>query len=189
MKNSELQKHLEKLRNPILYETGGGIEYISPNIYYYTGIYAEEFSANRDLFPGKINPEDYVEANHKIREWHKHNEPGVVVTEFRFKTNYGEFIWMEDYLFSVKSKEKPKYMAGIMMDVTFEKMETLRLLQIKYSGKETDDESGIVTEEHLSDLNLQKSERKSAAEKIAEIITAGNFSMKDVFTSCYPRIR
>jgi len=184
MRNSELKKLLEEMNGPMLYETGGGNEYISPNIYTYTGIYAEEFSANRDLFPGKINAEDYVEANHKIREWHKHNEPGILVNEFRFKTSFGEFIWIEDYIMSVKPEGRPKYMAGIMIDITAEKLESIELLQKLFVQDNPQVNTIRKCEERLQELDNLRKKRKAAAEKIAEIIIGQRLSMEQVFISC-----
>lgn len=183
MKRSELTSLLEKLDFPMLYETGGGKEYISANIFSYTGIYVEEFTANRDLFPGKIHPEDYVESNHKIREWHKHNEPGVLVTEFRFKTAFGEYIWIEDYLISIQHPGASKYMAGIMINVFAEKKETLELLQRIYLDDKKDEKKTEKWHSRLSELNDNKIERKETVNKLAELIRKQNLSMEELFTA------
>ncbi|MFZ5552061.1 MAG: PAS domain-containing protein [Bacteroidota bacterium] len=186
MAEEKIRQLLEELSFPILYETGGGNEYISPNIYTYTGIFVEEFSANRNLFPGKINPEDYVEANHKIREWHKHNEPGVLLTEFRFKTAFGESIWMEDHILSVKKNGKGKFMTGIMMDITHEKTDLLTLLQKIYAEKE---ESGKeLQKKKLKQLEETREERKKQAEKLLSEMVSSGKSMEKIFTSFYPSV-
>lgn len=187
MKQNDIKPLLETLRYPVLYETGGGKEYISSNIHSYTGIYVEEFSANRDLFPGKINPEDYVESNHRIKEWHKHNEPGVLVTEFRFKTAFGEYIRFEDYIASVKKEGYKKFMMGLMVDVTDEKTESIHILQQLFTEKVSDEFKIRSFRKRLTDLDEQKRKRKSAADKLVEIIMGEQMEMKNIFTLFYPK--
>jgi PAS domain S-box-containing protein len=125
------------MNKPVLYETGGNQEFISPNIFQLTGYYSEEIRINRDLFPGLINPEDYIETNYKIKNWHKQNEPGILTLNFRFMAANGTPVWIEDHLIGL-AKNEFKYMQGMLLDITAQKQKETQLLQLRTEWREKD---------------------------------------------------
>jgi PAS domain S-box-containing protein len=131
----DLIASLKELDNPVLYETGANKEFISSNIFELTGYYSEEMKMNRDLFPGLINPEDYIETNFRIKNWHKNNEPGVLTLQFRFQSSNGSQFWIEDHLIGL-NKNGVKYMRGLMMNISEHKSKETQLLQLRTEWRE-----------------------------------------------------
>lgn len=168
----KIKELLTELPHAVIYETGGNKEYLSANIFELTGYYAEEIRMNRDLFPGLINPEDYIETNFKIKNWHKNNEPGVLIIQFRFQSSNGTQVWIEDHLIGLKIGET-KFMRGIMMNITFEKNKETELLQLRTIWREKpmkdETERNIVftdIQRQLDDLTKRATERKKQVEEI-----------------------
>ncbi len=54
----------------------------------------------------------------KVSEWHAAGEPDMLTLWFRVKRADGEYRWVEDRMVSVKPPNAPKYMTGVMLDVT-----------------------------------------------------------------------
>lgn len=159
---------LQKINNPVVYETGGDNEFISANIYELTGYYSEEIILNRDLFPGLIHPEDYIETNFKIKNWHKDGEPGIVILNFRFNEANGQMIWIEDHLTNRNEMDK-KYMQGLMINITDEKLEETQLLQEKITNK-TNSEMIEKIESKLKSLYLKRQERIILVKDILDLM-------------------
>ena len=164
---------LAELNNPVLYESGGNREFISSNIFELTGYYAEEMRMNRDLFPGLINPEDYIETNFKIKNWHKNNEPGILTLHFRFLSSNGLQLWVEDHLIGLEENGQ-KYMQGIMLNISPYKEKETELLQLRtiWREKELKDEKereAVFTDiqRQIDDLGQVEKKRK---EKVAIIL-------------------
>lgn len=163
---------MSTLSNPVLYETGGEKEFISSNVFELTGYYSEEIRMNRDLFPGLINPEDYIETNFRIKNWHKNNQPGVLTLQFRFQASNGTQMWIEDHLIGVNNGGL-KYMQGMMMNISDQKIKETELLQLRteWREKEINDEKEreIVyndIQRQLDELTQKAIERKKMVEEI-----------------------
>jgi PAS domain S-box-containing protein len=109
---------LNNLSNVVFYETGGGRDFITENILGLTGYAADEFIRNKNLFTSLMNPDDAKYIKKSLEQWHKEKEPGILTNEFRIKKNDGTMLWLEDHLFKVTPPDGPKYMTGIMLDVT-----------------------------------------------------------------------
>lgn len=168
----KIKELLLELPHAVIYETGGNKEFLSTNIFELTGYYAEEIRMNRDLFPGLINPEDYIETNFKIKNWHKNNEPGVLTIQFRFQSSNGTQVWIEDHLIGLK-QEDVKFMRGIMMNISSEKNKETELLQLRtiWREKKTVDENErkIIyadIQRQLDELALRAVTRKNKVEEI-----------------------
>lgn len=139
--------------SPVFYETGGNQEFISDNIFELTGYYSEEIKLNRDLFPGLINPEDYIETNFKIKNWHKQSEPGVLTMEFRIRSVKGKQIWLEDHLIGMK-KDETKFMQGMMVNINPMKERFTALLQLRTEWN--DRENADLKEKEIVFLDIQR---------------------------------
>jgi PAS domain S-box-containing protein len=109
---------LNNLPNVVFYETGGGREFITENIYGLTGYSAEEITNERSFFNSLIHPEDNPRISSELREWHSEKEPGILTYEFRLKRKDGTYIWLEDHVFEIKPEHGEKYMSGVMINIT-----------------------------------------------------------------------
>lgn len=171
-------EEIKKLNQPVLYETGGNNEFISKNIFKLTGYYAEEIIVNRDLFPGLINPEDYIETNFKVKNWHKQGEKGTLIMSFRLRMAEGETIWIEDYL-SGRIDGDLKYMQGIMININEEKMAETELIQLNHQiiSSNTKNEAQLnEINQKLLILEQNKKNRKNIVEGILDEMKKNNIN-------------
>ncbi len=129
-----LYQVLRKLPNVILYETGGGREFISENIEQLLGYTPDQFTKDRDFFVQVMHPDDAKMSKEKLKKWHSEGEPGVISMEFRCKSKDGEWVWLQDFIMAIKPEGQPVYMAGVMIDITPRKLaeETLKYEEEKY---------------------------------------------------------
>lgn len=129
-----LYQVLRKLPNVILYETGGGREFISENIEQLLGYKPEDFTNDRDFFVKIMHPDDAKMSSSRLKAWHKEGEPGVISMEFRCKSKKGKWIWLQDFIMAIKPEGEPVYMAGVMIDITPRKLaeDTLKYEEEKY---------------------------------------------------------
>jgi PAS domain S-box-containing protein len=118
---NRLSSLLESLPHVVLYETGGGREYVSGNIEMLLGVPSEELTRDRMAFPALVHPEDIGEIQRRIKEWHAQGEPGVLVNQFRVRVADGSYRWIEDHIIERRPADSPPYMAGVMIDVTARK--------------------------------------------------------------------
>src|SRR5205809_1162631 len=113
-----LEALLEQLPYVILYETGGGREYISSNIEKLLGYSAEELTAERGRFPALIHPADNLILAERLDEWSRRGRPGVFTAQFRVQKRTGEYVWLEDQIIAIDNENGSKGMIGVMVDVT-----------------------------------------------------------------------
>ncbi len=109
---------LDQLPYVILYETGGGREYISRNIESLLGYTAEELTQDRTKFPELIHPDDSEQVDRQIRAWNEAGRPLGFIQQFRARKRNGEYIWLEDRITSVNHPDGKRGMIGVMVDVT-----------------------------------------------------------------------
>jgi PAS domain S-box-containing protein len=137
--NEELQRIqfrlatlLSNLPDVVLYETGGGKEFISENVMELLGYPASRFMKNRNFFNTIMHPGDMKIMEAKTKAWIEAGRPGVLNTEFRCRRADGTYIWLEDHMISVKSdKEKETdSMAGVLINVTEHKSIEEKLKQL-----------------------------------------------------------
>ncbi len=121
---------LDNVPNIVLYETGGGREFISSNIYDLIGYTSEELTRDRTFFPSLIHPDDRERIGKLIRQWHDEGEPSVLTLQFRVKRADGKYIWIEDHMVEVKPEGEKKYMAGVMVDITDRKDAEAKILHL-----------------------------------------------------------
>jgi len=108
----------ENLPDVVMYETGGGREYVSDNIRNITGVPAEQFMSDRTTFPGLMHPDDDAPMGDAIRQWNAAGSPGVLQMEFRCRRPDGEWGWLEDRMVRIRPAGERSYMAGVLVDIT-----------------------------------------------------------------------
>lgn len=118
---------LERLHDLVLYETGGGREFISSNVVHLLGYTAQELTADRNAFPALIHPEDREPTLERVRRWHGQGSVGVLMTRFRVRRRDGEWLWVEDRMIKVTPPAGKDYMTGVLVDVTRQKGEEERI--------------------------------------------------------------
>ncbi|RPI15779.1 MAG: PAS domain S-box protein [Ignavibacteriae bacterium] len=118
---------LNNLSNVVFYETGGGREFITENIYGMTGYSADEFVRDKQLFNKLMNNEDNERIYKSLTEWHQAGENGILTNEFRVTHKDGSIIWLEDHIFIITPEIGPKYMSGVMIDITERKKTEQRI--------------------------------------------------------------
>lgn|GEM_PF-1084675 len=114
---------LEHMPDVIFYETGGGREFISENVYEYLGYTAKGLTKDRSAFPELIHPDDKPSVDRNVAKWHESGEKGELCQQFRAKRADGEYVWIEDRMVLVKPDDAPAYMTGVMIDITKQKRE------------------------------------------------------------------
>jgi PAS domain S-box-containing protein len=127
----------EQLPNVVLYETGGGREFVSENITQLLGYPHAKF-LDRGFFSTLIHPDDAVEIENHLRKWHAENEPGVLIYQFRVRCADGHYTWLEDHMVEVKSPRMQKYMSGVMIDITDRKRVEEKLRRAKETAEKYD---------------------------------------------------
>jgi len=114
-----LEYMLESIPDAILYQTGGGIEYISSNVERILGFPAEEFTRNRDFFPSLIHPDDMKHIEQELQAWYHKDAVGTIEMEFRVKKANGEYIWLLDRSkLAFKTEDGRHSTLGVMLDIT-----------------------------------------------------------------------
>ncbi len=113
---------LQSLPDAVLYQTGGGVEYVSENIETILGIPASEFIGNRTRFPELIHPDDRPRLEAAFRQWLQADAPGVHEAEFRARRSDGTYIWLLDRTRATFRTEDGRYSTiGVMLDITARK--------------------------------------------------------------------
>ena len=111
----------QNLPDIVIYETGGGKEFVSDNVKNLLGYNQEDIIKDRKFFKNIIHPDDSSEIAAKIINWHKEENPGVLLLEFRCKRADGKYIWIEDHMIKVAGVNEPDYMSGILIDISARK--------------------------------------------------------------------
>ncbi|HWF45140.1 MAG TPA: PAS domain S-box protein [Candidatus Kapabacteria bacterium] len=113
-----LETLLDQLPHVILYETGGGREYISNNIEKLLGYSANELTRERSTFPSLIHPSDHQTHLQGLAKWTERGRLGVFVSQFRVRKRSGEYVWLEDQITAVSYEDGRSGTIGVMVDVT-----------------------------------------------------------------------
>ena len=113
-----LETLLDRLPYVILYETGGGHEYISRNIETLLGFTAEELTQDRTKFPQLIHPADGEPLGMQLEAWGNAGRPGIFTSQFRVRKRTGEYIWLEDRISGIERPDGGKGLIGVMVDIT-----------------------------------------------------------------------
>ncbi len=117
-----IQGLLQSLPDAVLYQTGGGVEYVSENIEAILGIPAHEFIRNRARFPELIHPDDRPRLVAAFKQWLQAGASGVHEAEFRVRRSDGTYIWLLDRARAAFRTGDGRYSTiGVMLDITARK--------------------------------------------------------------------
>jgi len=111
---------LENLHDIVFYETGSGGTFISDNISDLLGYTNKELAENKGLFYSLIHPDDEAIVKETFKKWAKIEKNKFTKIEIRLRKKDGEYIWIEDRMFAVKTANR-SYWAGFMIDITEQK--------------------------------------------------------------------
>ncbi|MCH7493572.1 PAS domain S-box protein [bacterium] len=115
-----LSMFLSHLPHVVLYETGGGREFISENVQTLLGYPAAEFK-DRSFFPSLIHPDDAERTQLAVKAWRQRGEGEALQLEFRARHKNGAYIWLLDHLAMVRPESGDPYMTGVLVEVTEQK--------------------------------------------------------------------
>jgi PAS domain S-box-containing protein len=119
---------LKNLQDVVLYETGGGKEFMSENVYEMLGYPAQNFE-NRDFFRTITHPGDWKSIEEKTKDWHRTGSAGVLNLEFRVRRADGSYVWVEDHMIKVRNNGD-SHMAGVLINITEHKTTEEKLKQL-----------------------------------------------------------
>lgn len=119
---------LKNLQDVVLYETGGGKEFMSENVLEMLGYDAEMFN-DRDFFRTITHPGDWKAIEEKTKEWNRGGSLGVLNLEFRVRRSDGRYIWVEDHMIKVRNNGH-SHMAGVLINITEHKTTEEKLKQL-----------------------------------------------------------
>jgi PAS domain S-box-containing protein len=119
---------LKNLQDVVLYETGGGKEFMSENVYEMLGYAASNFE-DRDFLRTITHPGDWKNIEEKTKEWHRTGSPGVLNLEFRVRRSDGTYVWVEDHMIKVRNNGD-SHMAGVLINITEHKTTEEKLKQL-----------------------------------------------------------
>ncbi|HET7152482.1 MAG TPA: PAS domain S-box protein [Candidatus Kapabacteria bacterium] len=115
---SRLSTILDHLPGVVFYETDGNTEFMSDNIYSLTGHPKDSSLNKRDVFFTYIHPEDWEHYKKRMDEWIAGDRSQALSSQFRFRHADGQYIWLEDYMVNIPSKDGQRYISGVIIDIT-----------------------------------------------------------------------
>lgn len=124
---------LKNLQDVVLYETGGGKEFMSENVMEMLGYPSSKFQ-DSNFLKTITHPGDWKSIDEKMNEWQKSGSAGVLNLEFRVRKADGRYIWVEDHMIQVKNNGD-SHLSGVLVNITEHKSteEKLTLLADKLS--------------------------------------------------------
>ena len=110
---------LRNLPRAILYQTGGGIEFISSNVENVLGYSVDEITKDRDFFPKIIHKDDKERTLQVHRDWSRAGSDGFSENEFRVRCKDGSYIWLLDRMrVEYTLPDGRRSYIGAMIDIT-----------------------------------------------------------------------
>ncbi len=95
-------------------------EFVSPQIEQMLGFTPEDYKNNPDIWRQRLHPEDREPVMDEVAKTHENQEP--FLCEYRMIAPDGDTVWFRDHARVVEDPEgNPKYLLGIMYDITREK--------------------------------------------------------------------
>ena len=120
---------LKNLPKIVVYQSGSNKEFISDNIEEMTGFTPAEVLKEKYFFGRIIHPDDMSVVKKSLAKWNKNKQVGNLNLEFRIKRKNGDYIWLEDHMFRVKSDDGTSYLSGVLIDVTERKITEQKISQ------------------------------------------------------------
>lgn len=124
---TKLAAILKNLPKVVVYQSGNNKDFISENISEMTGFKPQDILKQKYFFGSVIHPDDMQNVKNSLNSWHKKNDEGILIMEFRMKKKDGTYIWIEDHMFRVTDEMDGSYLSGILIDVTERKLAEQRL--------------------------------------------------------------
>jgi PAS domain S-box-containing protein len=115
---SKLAAILTNLPKVVIYQSKGNKDFISDNIEDMIGYKPDEILKDKYFFSSIMPEEDKKAVKKALVEWHKGDDKGILVMDFRLKKKSGEYIWVEDHMYRVQNEEGSSYLSGILIDIT-----------------------------------------------------------------------
>jgi PAS domain S-box-containing protein len=110
---------LQSVPRAVVHQTGGGTEYVSPNVGEMLGYAPDEFLRDQMFFPGLIHPEDKDRVADNFARWLKGGGEGVLTQEFRVRRKDGEFLWVADHVqLAYRTEDGKTSTLGVLVDIT-----------------------------------------------------------------------
>ncbi len=113
---------LRGLPDTALYQTGGGVEYISDGVSQMLGYSPEVFQNDRNFFVSLIHPDDRDELKKLQNKWISKGSRRVLELEFRARHKDGHYIWILDRMSKAFTTPDGRQSSqGVMIDITARK--------------------------------------------------------------------
>lgn len=120
---------LRNLPKVVVYQSGKDKDFISENIAEMTGYESSEILKEKYFFGSKMHPDDFKTVKQSLINWRDNNSEGILILEFRLMKKDGEYIWIEDHMYKVKTSNGESYLSGILIDVTERKLSEQKISQ------------------------------------------------------------
>ncbi len=120
---------LKNLPKVVVYQSGDGRDFVSENIAEMIGYLPSDIIGEKYFFGKIMHPDDLLVVKNSLKDWHKINEEGILIMEFRLRKKTGEYIWIEDHMFKAKADDGQEYLSGVLIDVTERKLYEQRISQ------------------------------------------------------------
>ncbi len=123
---------LRGLPDTALYQTGGGVEYISDGISQMLGYEPDVFQIDRNFFVSLIHPDDQEHLQNLQRRWIAKGSRRVLETEFRVRHKDGHYIWILDRMSKAFTTPDGRQSSqGVMIDISAKKqLEAERQIEV-----------------------------------------------------------
>jgi PAS domain S-box-containing protein len=127
-----LQALLQGAPDAVLYQTGGGTDYFSPNARELLGLTAEELGRDRSRFSERIHTEDQPRVAAAHAEWRCQGAVGVLETEFRFQRPDRTELWLlERTRAAFRTPAGQLSVIGVLTDITARKRTDEELARLR----------------------------------------------------------
>ncbi|MBZ0203113.1 MAG: PAS domain S-box protein [Ignavibacteria bacterium] len=120
---------LKNLPKVVVYQSGEGRDFVSENIAEMIGYQPGDIISEKYFFGKIMHPDDLVNVKSSLQNWHKVNEEGIQIMEFRLEKKSGGYVWIEDHMFKVKADDGQEYLSGVLIDVTERKLYEQKISQ------------------------------------------------------------
>lgn len=114
--NQRMNILVKNLSNVVVYESGAGRDYASPNVESMLGFTIKEFK-NHEFFWTLIHPDDFERINESSYRWYYQDTTDTWVESYRMKKADGSYIWVRDQMFQVKNNFGVKYKIGLLINI------------------------------------------------------------------------
>ena len=120
--HERLEALLQSVPGVVLYQTGGGVEYISESVEALLGFPAEEFREDRGKFPSLIHPDDRESVDEEFAQWLRDGCNGIHTKEFRVKHREGHWVRVRDRTrLAFRTPDGRHSTLGVLIDITAQK--------------------------------------------------------------------